>query len=197
MVRFLRDLSSVPEALFPYIFTYWGGDQRRANIEEVYVDNQVAFKEADVFLVELCSLKRIFYEEWFLDLSRFGNWKHWNLEPPSAALTEKSVLGKIGKDELYLKLDELVAEFGGRRVVFTGHLNSDKYGAEIESRSLINLWLREYCESRGHSFYDVSPVLRKRPLLFMDDDVLHYTRWGRRLSFVMFMRAMLTKPNKK
>jgi hypothetical protein len=96
-----------------------------------------------------------------------------------------------------LKLDELVAEFGGRRVVFTGHLNSDKHGAEIESRGLINLWLREYCGSRGYSFYDVSPVLRKRPLLFMDDDVLHYTRWGRRLSFVMFMQALLTKPNKK
>lgn len=197
MVRFFKDRSSVAEELFPYIFTYWGGDQRRANIEEIYVDNQIAFKEADVFLVEICSLKRILYGKWSLDLSRFGNWKHWHLDPPSESLINKSVQSKIGKDELYLKLDELVAEFGGRRVVFTGHLNSDKDGVEIESRSLINLWVREYCELRGHSFYDVSPVLRWRPLLFMDDDVLHYTRWGRRLSFVMFMRALLTKPKMK
>ena|GEM_PF-3800846 len=197
LVKFLQDRSSVAEELFRYVFTYWGGDQLRDNIEEIYTQNQTAFKEADVFLIELCSLKRIFYGKWSLDLSRFGNWAHWGLDAPSEKIHSGAVVSKISKDELCVKLDELVALLGDRRVIFTGHLNSDQFGAEIESRGRINRWLKEYCEGAGHSFYDVSPVLRKRPLLFVDDDALHYTRWGRRLSFLMFMRAYFSKCHKK
>ncbi|MDG1302371.1 MAG: hypothetical protein P8R37_12380 [Opitutae bacterium] len=196
MVKFLQDRSSVPEELIPYVFTYWGGDQLRSNIEEVYAQNQLAFQKADVFLIELSSLKRIFYGEVSLCLTRFGSWKHYGLDAPSSALSAGVVRSKISKDELYMKLDQLVAQLGGRRVVFTGHLNSDKSGAEIETRGSLNRWLKEYCVASGHSFYDVSPVLRKRPLLFMDDDATHYTRWGRRLSFLMFMRAYLSKNHK-
>jgi hypothetical protein len=197
LIKFLKDRSSVPEELIPYVFTYWGGDQLRENIEEVYAQNQLAFKEADVFLIELCSLKRIFYGEVSLCLSRFGEWNKWGLDAPGEALNSGVVRSKISKDELYLKLNQLVALLGGRRVIFTGHLNSDQFGVEIESRAWINQWLKEYCQASEHSFYDVSPVLRKRPLFFMKDDTTHYTRWGRRLAFIMFMRAYFSKHNKK
>lgn len=193
MVKFLQDRSSIPVELIPYIFTYWGGDQLRSNIEEVYLQNQLAFKEADVFLIEVCSLKRILYGEVSLCLSRFGEWDKWNLDAPSEEISAGVVRSKILKDELYMKLDQLVALLGGRRVIFTGHFNSDQFGAEIETRGSLNRWLKEYCVATGHSFYDVSPVLRKRPLFFMKDDTTHYTRWGRRLAFLMFMRAYFSK----
>ena len=169
----------------------------RDNIEEVYTQNQLAFKEADVFLIELCSLKKLFYGDLSIDQTRFSRWEHYGLDAPSAELSAGVVRSKILKNELYTKLDQLVAQLGGRRVIFTGHLNSDLFGAEIESRGRVNRWVKEYCVALGHSFYDVSPVLRKRPLLFMDDNATHYTRWGRRLSFIMFMRAYLSKSHKR
>jgi hypothetical protein len=192
-ISYLKDANVVPRALMQYVFTFAGGRQKIDNFDEVYLKNKEDFGAADVALVEICSLKRFVYNGVFLQKSRFEDWEQWDVDAPSQDLCEAVVRSQIERDELFEKLDVLVEKLAGKRIVFTGHINSDLKGKEIKSRSKINRWMRDYCVTNGYGFYDVSRVVRFWPRLFIYPDAIHFKKAGKLITFFSFLWTLYFK----
>ncbi len=76
----------MPEYLCQYILTFCGGDEKKENINEIVDFNRKVLNEADVYLVEVCTLKLIRYKNVFLQRSRFLDYKVRGIEKPSLEL---------------------------------------------------------------------------------------------------------------
>ena len=153
--------------------------------------NKHDFKTANAFLIEICSLKRFLYKGTYLQKARFEDWKASGVDQPSEKFCLEVEKELIDHDSFLSKLDELTSRLGDRKIIFTGHINSNYQGQTIESRATLNKWLKDYCKSRRHTYYDVSSIIQMKPSYFTMEDAIHFNKGGKQLSRCLFLLALL------
>ena len=177
LVNFVRGQKKIPSHLLKYIFTFYGGDQYKKNIEDIYKKNQKDIDNADVYLVELCSLKLIKYKDIYFQISRFDSCSKWNIEKPSndiLNLIERSFYTyKMFHDDI-LKLSKLL---DNKPIIFTGHINiKNQNGVYFEGRQQVNEWIKRVCDLYGYYYYDLSSDINKDLSKYIKPDLIHFKK---------------------
>ncbi|MBD3421464.1 MAG: hypothetical protein GF398_15205 [Chitinivibrionales bacterium] len=174
LIKFLKEEITIPEELLKYIFTFYGGDQRREDINQVYASNRKALREAEVFVAEVSSLKILQYQNLYFQISRFDSHHLWNIPKPSDELLDNTRHYKQDEAEFYHDFKEFLDLVDNRPVIFTGHINiKTKEGTYIESRRILNGLLQRYSNRHGMHYYDLSDEIESNLDKYIDDDLTH------------------------
>jgi hypothetical protein len=140
------------------------------------------------FVVEVCSVRIVKYESWYLQINRFGSYVRDLAGPDFSSPNFKSQaalraqLAQIpnlpfdserieyyeqAEDELYADALAIHRQLGGR-VLFVSHWDTDHKGAKIGQRTVIRNALNRLALDEGVFFLDPTPYARRTPGAFVD-----------------------------
>lgn len=183
LVNFLRGDITIPPDLLKYIYTFYGGNQKRADIDQVLESNRQAIDRADAYLVEVCSLKILCYRDIFFQLSRFTLGERWNIEKPSDELSGNTCIYVQDEDEFSHDFRTLVELLHDKPVIFTGHINIRAEGGDyIPSRMQISQMLEKHAYMYGKYYYDLSGDIEGNREKYIQHDLIHLKEAAFRLA---------------
>ncbi len=183
LVKFLRGDLTIPSDLLKYIYTFYGGDQKRADIDKVLEGNRQTIDQADAYLVEVCSLKILCYGDIFFQLSRFTKSERWNIEKPSEELSGNTRIYVQDEDEFHRDFRMLVELLHDKPIIFTGHIDvQTENGDYIPGRAQINQMLKKYACVHGKHYYDLSEDVGKNREKYVQQDLTHLKEAAFRLA---------------
>lgn len=177
LVQYLRGQKQIPPHLLKYIYTFYGGDQYDTNIDEIFAKNQVSLEKADMFLVELCSLKILKYLDFNFQISRFNDSHKWNIEAPGSDIVDATQSTVYSFEMFDAEISELAALLNGKPIIFTGHINIEtNEGRYIKERQIINEWIEKICQRDGYYYYDLSSDIDKDKERYIQPDLIHFKK---------------------
>lgn len=175
LINFLRGKTKINGDLLKYIFTFYGGKQLKQNIDQITKDNALALNKADLFLIEVCSLKIFQFQNYFFQLSRFRNYDKFEIEQPSTEILQGTDCYSQSPSEFEQDFQKIIALLDNKPCIFTGHLNvvSKKTGAKIKNRMLLDQYLRKNTQKYGSCYYDLSTQILRDQDKYIEEDLNH------------------------
>lgn len=174
LIKFLRSEIAIDDDLLKYMFTLY--DSRKASyIEKIYQDNVLAIKEADMFLIEVSSLKIFQFLDYFFRVSRVKQLKKLNNFRLSKYILDEIVFHQQSESEFEQDFQFLIGQLGNKPCIFTGHLNfiSKQTGTKIDDRILLDQYLCKNTQKHGFYYYDLSKEILQDQDKYIEEDLLH------------------------
>ncbi|MDQ7787555.1 MAG: hypothetical protein RDU01_08095 [Thermodesulfovibrionales bacterium] len=179
LIKHLRGEKQIPSEFLQYIYTFYGGNQKRQDIDSLFLHNKLMIDKADLYLVEISSLKVIEYNGYYFQQNRFLKYSNHNIPPPSEELLVNYKIYTQNDIDFHRDYVALIDELRDKPIIFTGHINLKKENNEyIENRQTINTLLEKFSKMHGKFYYDLSTKISNSPAEFVSHDLLHLKTKG-------------------
>ncbi len=175
LIKFLRGEIVISDDLLKYIFTFYGGNEKKENIRSIVKSNRKFLEQADVYLVEVCTLKIIKYNHLYLQRSRFIEHEKRGIEIPSEDILSGYNQYLQNESDFLESLEKIIRLLNNKPIIFTGHLNvKTNSGKYIKNRQKINKMLLKYTRMQENiCYYNLSGIIDKNPRKYIDEDLAH------------------------
>ena len=174
LIKHLRGELKIPSELLQYIYTFYGGDQRKENIEDIFLRNTEDINIADIFLVEISSLKIIEFSDLFFQISRFKWHYKWNIPTPGTDLLSNCREYVQQEEDFNRDFHKLSTMLRTKPIIYTGQINIKTEKNEyLPNRRLINSLVSRNSAISGNYYYDLSKPIESAPSKYIENDLVH------------------------
>jgi len=148
------------------------------------------FNKTDVFIIELCSLKKYIHNNNYLHHLSVDKTRGWYHKTDSTILND-SIIDKQTDEEIENDILEIQKLLYPKKIIIVSHYNANRNGKVLQSRNKLICLLEKICKKYNICFVNPTIILKSyNQSDVLNNDLGHYTVKGASL-FTNYMNSIV------
>jgi hypothetical protein len=148
------------------------------------------FNKTDVFIIEICSLKKYIHNNYYLHHLSVDKTRGWYHKTDSTILND-SIIDEQPDEEIENDILEIQKLLYPKKIIIVSHYNAKKNGKVLQSRNKLICLLEKICKKYNICFVNPTTILKSyNQSDVLNNDLGHYTTKGASL-FTNYMNSIV------